>query len=115
MTGEEEWGVSRLGDTVKPGWEYKEGEFTFRHGHFGNMNYWAEDSQIQWVRTEVKKLLVEAGMLGWPTGHPPTTCNFYIQESLSIHSPHSQIKCFSCLVVATQSSTTNDHILNLIL
>lgn len=93
MIGEEEWSVSRLGDTVKPGWDYKEGEFSFRRDHFEKaMNYWAENNQIQWVRTEVKKLLVEAGMLGWPTGHPPTTCNFYVQESLSIHSTQFQIK-----------------------
>lgn len=79
--------------------ENKKGEFSFSHRHFGEaVHCWGADSQIQWVRTEEKKLLNEASMLGWPNGHQPTNCNFDIQESLSAHFPHSQIKCFSCLL-----------------
>lgn len=59
----------------------------------------------------MKKLLGEADMLTWPTGHQPATYNFYIQEGLSAHSPHAQMKYFSCLLVATQSLPAhNDHI-----
>lgn len=104
--------VSRLGDVVKPGWKYKEDEFSFGYSHLEEaVNYLGEDRKIQWVKTEMKKLLGEADMLMWPTGHQPATYNFYIQEGLSAHSPHAQMKHFSCLLVATQSPPAhNNHI-----
>lgn len=104
VTGEKKKGVSSLGNTVKPGGGCK-GEFSFRQGSFGEAaNYWLGHRQIQQARTEEKKLLGEAGMPGWPSGHQPTNCNFYIQDYLSAHSPNSQTQCLSCLLVATQSS-----------
>lgn len=39
--------VSRLGDIVKPGWKYKEGEFSFGYSHLEEaVNYLGEDRKI---------------------------------------------------------------------